>query len=234
MLHIVSVKWGTKYSSEYVDKLYRGLKRHSSTPFLFHCFTDDPRDIAEPDVITHPLPFSQLTGWWNKLYLFSDDIGLPKGDTMLYFDLDTLIVGNVDPIMQYSPQKLVTLRDFYQVKKHGPKAAEVGSGILMWKKGDCQSIWLRFMENPQKIMRLFKVSGDQKFIEGVVSSRMYWQDLFPGKVVSFKVHCQQGLPEQASIICYHGKPNIPESAHTSFNDGMCKSTPQPWILEHWI
>jgi hypothetical protein len=52
-------------------------------------------------------------------------------------------------------------------------------------------------------------------------------------VVSFKVHCRWGLPDQASIVCYHGLPTIPDSAVKHTKDWKWKLTPQPWVLEHW-
>ena len=34
-VNILTLKWGTLYSSEYVNRLYRGVKAHLSRPFRF-------------------------------------------------------------------------------------------------------------------------------------------------------------------------------------------------------
>ena len=45
MNYIVCLKWGKKYSAEYVNKLYYMTQRHCKVPHEFVCFTDDLRDI---------------------------------------------------------------------------------------------------------------------------------------------------------------------------------------------
>ena len=42
MNHVVCVKWGNKYPSQYANVLYNMVKRHTTVPFEFHCITDDP------------------------------------------------------------------------------------------------------------------------------------------------------------------------------------------------
>ena len=43
--YVVCLKHGSKYSSEYVNKLYNMCKRHLTVPYEFVCFTDDLRGI---------------------------------------------------------------------------------------------------------------------------------------------------------------------------------------------
>ena len=40
-LNVVCVKYGTKYGSDYVNKLYAGVMRHLSIEHTFTCFTED-------------------------------------------------------------------------------------------------------------------------------------------------------------------------------------------------
>ena len=44
---MVCVKWGALYGAEYVNKLYRGVRRQLSIDLAprFICFTDDPTDL---------------------------------------------------------------------------------------------------------------------------------------------------------------------------------------------
>jgi len=45
VVKFITLKWGTKYGPEYVNRLYRSIKNTYSGPFEFYCFTDDYTDI---------------------------------------------------------------------------------------------------------------------------------------------------------------------------------------------
>ena len=81
--YILCLKHGTKYSSEYVNRLYNMVKRNCTLDYEFVCLTDDPRGINE-NVTTIALP-GGIAGWWCKPYMYSKD--LPLNGTILYFDL---------------------------------------------------------------------------------------------------------------------------------------------------
>jgi len=95
VLNVVCLKWGSLYGPEYVNRLFYAVRRHLSIPFSFHCFTDDSTDL-HPDVVLHPLPHTELHGWWNKLYLFSKEVNLTG--RVMFIDLDTLITANIDDL----------------------------------------------------------------------------------------------------------------------------------------
>jgi hypothetical protein len=232
MINIVCLKWGTKYGVEYVNRLYSAVQRHTTQPFRFWCLTDQWDGLSE-GIIPLNLPAADhLDSWWNKISLFSSDNGLPVGEQIFYIDLDTLIVNNIDQLLDAAQvPDIVVLRDFY----HGiaKTAGNVGSGLMSWKHGNYDYIWLEFQRDPMAAIRSVRPHGDQAWIESQLPSWYYWQDLWPKSVVSFKMHCQKGIPDGASIICYHGKPSIPESAVYRGKDWKWDLSPQPWVLEHW-
>jgi hypothetical protein len=133
--------------------------------------------------------------------LFRPDV---KGD-LVFFDLDTLIVGPLHDFCQLN--KLAILRDFY--RKHGLQSA-----VMYLPEDDRAEIWRGFIRNPHMAMQVHSLGGDQSFLE------KYWltraariQDELPGQVVSYKVHCKEGVPRDAAVICAHGKPktwDVPE------------------------
>ena len=43
MNHILCVKWGNKYISQYVNVLKNMIAKHTKVPYQFHCFTEDPK-----------------------------------------------------------------------------------------------------------------------------------------------------------------------------------------------
>lgn len=229
-INIVCLKWGTKYGSEYVNRLFFALKRHTNIPFTFHCFTEKPEKI-NPGVIIHPLPYEGLDGWWNKLYLFSKEIKIDG--RIFYIDLDTIVTGNVDQIISYD-KDFVVLRDFFTGLASGIKTNDyVGSGLMSFEAHKHSHMWDEFMIDPQGIINSIKPHGDQVWVMRKQLERVYWQDLFPNQIVSFKVHCREGLPADARIICYHGKPSIPDSITKASKAQWWTIPAAPWVADHW-
>ena len=100
---VLCLKHGTKYSAEYVNRLHRMVKRHTTVNFKFACMTEDAQGL-DKDIIVIPLP-SGLPGWWNKPYMYSND--LPIKGTILYMDLDVVIANNIDRVII-----IIFIRDF--------------------------------------------------------------------------------------------------------------------------
>lgn len=235
MVNVVCLKFGTLYGPEYVNRLYYAVHRNATVPFNFHCFTENSQGI-DPAITIHTLPHKHIDGWWHKLYLFHADKQI--GGRIIYFDLDTLITGNVDDILQQD-EGFVVLHDFFRimqpnrVDKFGSGKEAVGSGVLSWNAGEHSHIWDTFAANPSQAIASLKPHGDQKWIERQQKERLYWQDLFPKQFVSFKVHCSKGLAPNARVVCYHGKPSIPESISTTTKVQGYIIPPASWVKEHW-
>lgn len=230
MINIVCLKWGDKYKADYVNKLFGSIQRNTNIPFKFHCFTEDTVGLNR-EIIPHPLPYKNLETWWNKIYLFSNEISIPLNDTIFYVDLDTLITDNIDDILSCESNKIIVLKDFL----HGiaRTAGTMGSGLMKWTHGQYAHIWARFIQNPTAAIKQVEPHGDQHWIDLCVPDRTYWQEVLPNRVVSFKVHCLNGLPPEAAIVCYHGRPSIPESVVTNEKIWKFNVTPQPWVLDYW-
>jgi len=232
LIKIICLKWGEKYGSEYVNRLCNGIKRNCTLPFELHCFTDNKAGIDET-VITHDLPYSAtVASWWNKIWLFSDEVPFAKDERIFYLDLDTLITGNIDYLLMDNTDGLVMLQDFYWGLAR--TATQSASGVMSWNVGRFNHVWNSFIQNPEKAMQSVHPHGDQVFIGNTLrTSVKYWQDLYPEQIVSFKVHCANGLPDNAKIVCFHGEPSIPDAATKSWKSWKFKAEPQPWVLDYW-
>ena len=101
MLNVICLKWGDKFSSDYVNRLFHMVNRNLSIEHAFICMTEDSTGL-ETGVKILPLPIDNLEFCWNKLLLFGQ---LPLEGTALYFDLDVVITGNLDSLLEYQPQK---------------------------------------------------------------------------------------------------------------------------------
>lgn len=236
MINIVCLKWGDRYSADYVNRLFSMTQRHVTKPFRFWCFTEDARDIDSRIRVLDLMTADTLEIWWNKIFLFAPHNGLPQHEQILYIDLDTLIVSNIDDLLSVDQiSDIVVLRDFYQGIAR--TAGQIGSGIMSWRHGSYDHIWHDFIKDPTAAQSRVHPQGDQAWIALEITSWRYWQDLFPDRVVSFKVHCAQGLPPGAGVVCYHGRPSIPESVtqRVSHNTALRQwhTEPAPWVLDHW-
>ena len=140
-------------------------------------------------------------GWWCKMAMFEEP------GHFLYCDLDTIFLRPLVIVksMAVPEQTPVVIRDFY-------KGEGIGSGLMKVTPEMCERVWFDWnFYGPTEIMQSFR--GDQDFLQSCYSPEeyLYWQDVTPGEVCSFKIHCQEQPPETASVICYHGKPRIHET-----------------------
>jgi hypothetical protein len=215
MLQVICVRQGEKYGIEYVRRLHAMVARNLTAGMegTFTCFTDRPNDDYGPHIQVRELP-NDLQGWWCKLWLFSPGL-FPAGDRILYFDLDTVIVGDLDRIAAYDGQFAI-LKDFY--RKSPQENPRWQSSVMAWSAGTCHVIWelWDFQGRPEPL------GGDQEFIERCrnhIPRYDYWQDLFPGLFCSFKVHCKPFPPEGTSVVVFHGEPR-PHNCGVSWVDAM--------------
>ena len=79
--HVVCVKWGNKYISNYANVLNNMVKRHATVPYQFHCLTDDPIGL-DPAINVIRLPKDPyIKSWWSKLWMFAPEMPL-KGNIL--------------------------------------------------------------------------------------------------------------------------------------------------------
>jgi len=131
-------------------------------------------------------------GWWSKIELFKLE------GPLLYFDLDTIIKGDLSDIAeQCHKQEFIVLNDFYREKG-------IGSGMMGWNES-VRYIYDAFAKNPRQYMDQYRNGGDQSFIESQCSP-VKWQNIVRDHVVSYKVHVMNGKSNGSRVVCFHGKP----------------------------
>ena len=188
MLIIACVCVGERYGDEYVTRLRDGVARNLKDEHRFVALTD--RQIEGVECV--PVP-PMLEGWWAKLWLFAPGV-FPDGSRVLYFDLDTVITGNLSAHAAYAGDFAI-LRDFY-------RPLGMGSAVMSWVAGACDDIWDQWLCFGAPRF----AGGDQKWIEIARPNADRWQDMMPGKTVSYKADCGDGPPPSASVVCFHGLP----------------------------
>jgi hypothetical protein len=214
-LTVVSLFAGDRYAPEYVSRLRNAVRRNLSVPYRFVCMTDRPGDI---DCETMPVPMN-LPGWWGKIALFSQEVFPGR---RLFLDLDSVITGSLDDFAKYTGE-LAVIRPF-----PGDRDKGINSGLMNIGPGAHAYVWERFRMNPEAAIRFCYANavpawnyGDQRWLELMISRVDYWQELNPGQVCSYKFHCRDGLPENARVVSFHGRPDPHEVA-------------EAWVRENWI
>lgn len=194
MITIACILNGDKYGPEYVNKLERLIDKYMTVDHRLVCLTTRP-DGIECEIIHDD---SGLPTWWAKLPMFNPEHLVrrinPQGMTA-YMDIDTVITGSLDWMADYTGNFAV-IRDVY--RKGG-----FGGGVWMLGPGYGGHIWRAFDEHRED----FKQT-DMQVYEKAAPDADIIDDLYPGKVLSYKVHCRDGLPEGASIVRFHGTPKM--------------------------
>lgn len=209
---IATVNWNNYFGrgAEYVRKLFSGIDRHMPVGVSWSsvCFTDDAASVPG-DVKAVPLP-QDVRGWWNKLAMFREDAFPVDGERILFFDLDTIITGELDGLVDYAGN-FAMLRDPFGV-------VSFGSGIMSWRHGEHTDIW----DDWEKEGRPQDLRGDQVWIADHAGKVDAWQDVAPKQCVSFKrvPPWYPQPPPDCRVLYFHGLPK----------PHIC---PRPWVKELW-
>lgn len=212
------MKSGGVYDLEWVRRLQRGVLAHLSTDYRFVCLSDKPLVGVETIPLIH-----DWKGWWSKIELFRP--GLFKG-RVLYFDLDTIIVGDLASVANY-PHHFTLAHEYYRPK-------HFCSTAMAWDATQSFGLYESFVQKPEKHMRRCdvelrlakKLIGDQAFIEthldDIGLTPDTFRDLFGERTIaSYKVHqCERRPPADAVAVAFHGKPKPHE-----IKGG--------WVAEYW-
>lgn len=204
MTVIACVKTGTQYGPEYVNRLASMVERHTTRPHLFVCLTDNPAGITCP---TAPIGTDAPT-WWGNLILFKPH-PVVAGHRVLYVDLDTVIVGNIDPLLDYAGPFAI-LRDFYRPWGYCGALKGMAPGVAPFA-------WEAFSKTPQTMMQQFY--SDQEYLERMMPNADRWQDVCPGVNGSYKADHLANGPRDFAVIHFHGRPKPADC------DG--------WVKEAW-
>lgn len=219
---------GQAYSWTYVDKLYSMLTRNFSFPVRLHVFTESSRTVQSPyikhDLIDWPGIHGPRKAWWYKIQMFNSDYFQGR---LLYFDLDVVITGNLDWILQSNPAYFWTIRDFKYMWK--PSWEGLNSSVMYWDTTKFERVWRNFEQQPiDTITKAY--NGDQDYITAMipVTERKNFDECY---VKSWRWHIKDGGLDQktklykrpqagsvllpgTSIVIFHGKPKPHEVQDT--------------------
>ena len=196
-LTVWCVNIGTKYHPDYVYALKEMVDKYLTIPHEFKCITT----LHLPDIfcVKPHLPYQ---GWWSKINLFSK--GMATGPS-LYFDLDVLIVKNINYLANYTQYKFAAPAN-WAMSGHGG----VQSSVMAWR-GD-------WTEPADRIKPLWKDKLELESGHTMIANKAYWGDQeWIGYILgddwmkiegigSYKYHCRQNIPDWLKVMVFHGNP----------------------------
>lgn len=212
------VIYGDVYPWEYVDRLYNMLTTNLSRPVRLHVYTESHRAVPA-HMIKHSLIDWGNVGWWYKLQMFNPEF---YSGPLLYFDLDTVIVNNIDWIWVHDLQYFWSIRDFKYLWK--PTHSGLNSSVMWWNTQQFEYVWSKF-----KNQRISEITyrGDQDYISDTIpydQRRFFnsssvkswrWQCLDGGYDFSTKKYLSPGtgttIESDTSILICHGTPKPHET-----------------------
>ncbi len=181
------------FTREYVMRLREGVAENLSIPHRFVVMSPHQVDDCE---------WMQIPEWpdghFIKVHMFSPELT----GRILYIDLSSVITGSLDEMA--SQTGVCITRDFY----HGTPS----QSVLLYSGGDFSEVWDGFWKNPEHFIETGKQMSPPDFGDQVLMNRLptppmrYWQDVLPGQLVSWKADCARGVPENARIVKFHGRP----------------------------
>lgn len=199
--------WGNNWAGEYVVRLYNMIRKNITVPFDFVCFNDkfnatgEIQYIKMPDFVTEELSLN-LPKFYIHSYL--DEF---IGRRIFLFDLDTIIVNNIDDLLSYDGY-------FCGIEPFAPKNKNkyLAGGMMSFISGTTTWFWDMVIDDPEYWAENSN-GGKERMILPELENQSdevfdRWQRLYPGKLVSYKRHCKKNdrIPKGASIIAFHGLP----------------------------
>jgi hypothetical protein len=233
ILDCACVLHGSAYSWDYVEKLHGMLTRHLTPTVRLHVYTEHDRPVPAPMIKQELTPWPNIRpgrAWWYKMQLFNP---AHVAGPLLYFDLDTVIVNNIDWIWAHSTTYFYGIRDFKYL--WAPTYTGINSSVMWWDTRQYSSVWNDFVNLDLQTTQL-KYRGDQDFISAKITENQRrffethrikswrWQCLDGGYNFKKRRHVTPGsgtqlLPD-TSILIFHGNPK-PDA----INDAI--------VTQHW-
>jgi hypothetical protein len=208
---VLVLRSGGDFSFRDVELIARHIngKWRSETRPRIICLWDKATmsyDLGNIEII--PLT-NNYKGTWSRMQLYAPE--MEQYRPFLYVDLDTAIIKSLENIFALikEPDKFIVLEDFWQ-------KGQLATG-LVWFPANSEKIkkvWEEWNKSVQA--QGFRMDA---FLRRCITPDLYWQqltttiyDFKPKQMVVLKE-----VPEDANLICFHGKPRIFQAAEASLS-----------------
>lgn len=188
------------------------MTRHILNKWVDH--KNLPRIVCLWDKASHHYTLSEVEfvpltndypGTWSRMQLYSPE--MEQFRPFLYVDLDTAIIKSIENIFDLvkDESQFIALEDFFQKK-------QLATGL----------VW--FPANSDKIKKVWAARGKARigsfrmdyFLREFITQDNFWQNL-TDTIIDFKPigkhQLLTELPENANLVCFHGKPRISQATN---------------------
>ena len=159
MLNVLTLKVGNKYSPHYVNRLYKGLKRNSTVPLEFFCYTENSEGL---DKNIHVIPLTERNEIRQHWYKF-DFHNMPflTGEKCFIMDIDVVVTGNIDGIINFDLPK----GNFGACDKWWG-GNKINGGFQMFYQGETKYLRDEFLKNPEYWQHYYHRTGKSPYLHG--------------------------------------------------------------------
>ena len=219
-INIVLFWWGgwpggSDIGVKYINRLLGEIKEHfpKTVPYRVVLFTD-AEELIIPGVVTRKLAVDPALKWnLKKMFLYSPDSEL--SGPVLCFDLDCIIIDDLSPLVEamdnlQQPGLLITCQAAY-------KKGVAGGSIVAFNphKKLTRLLWDPIVADRGKVEEETKGSERIHFRRQLRREQLlFWENIIPGKILSYKRDCLGGLPKGVCAVRFHGAPRPHEVTDT--------------------
>lgn len=204
---VATVLTGSKYNVSDVMRIYRMVSDNLDSPCNFVCITDKPAAVRSCQLPIEPVTVSfALPKWWAKMKLFDLSWRNRNSGQIIYFDLDTLICGPLEPLVSINTEFAIC-RNFTKAHGNARYPCDYGSCVMSIAPDFGNVIWERFVNKADDFINgLDRRYGDQYAIQKLWPNANYLQDMLPPDyIISYRaVKGLASQPPDVSLVAYAG------------------------------
>jgi hypothetical protein len=210
---------GDYYSPDYVNRLYNSCKRNISITFDFVLYVGPLAEHRKGEI--NPaikIIQTDLPSWWCGMPLWRKNPSGIMTDSFLYLDLDQVIVGSLDDLINY-PSQLCGMKDYPAAICPKGKERDVCVSTMLIRNNSAAVVWDEYIRAGAPTWDASH--GHQQPLpmaaQGLVNQYCR-PDHFPENwIISYKnTFLVSGIPEDCRIIAFHGQPKQHDCLHEIF------------------
>ncbi len=257
-INVICIQWGSAYSAEDINKLHSMISRNTTLPLNFYLFSNEKFNNLNQGIIQKPEPELSMPSvtanlnYRRTVGFCHENLGGLAGERVFSFDLDVVIMNNLDELFTYPVDD-----KFYIINDWKTKGNHVGQGTCYsFVVGTLKYIKDDFESDPLAVIEKYG-TATQQYLSAKIIEKFGPLNFWPEKwFKSFKFHClppillrrfvttpKPGL--ETKVLAFHGNPNIkdaiagrwqgPDSAKKQKKwKSLYKSfKPVPWLSEYW-
>lgn len=258
VVNIITILWGDIYSEEDINILYAMINRNTSLPIVFHVFSNEKLPGLHPAIVKHPeipmaiSPEDNRFAYRKEAGLCDDNLGGLQGQRVFFFDLDVLIMDNLDDLFSFPEND-----NFYIINDWNTHGDHVGQATCYsFVVGTLGYIRDTFEKNPKNIIQKYGTAS-QEYLSAMIIKKHGKLNFWPEQwFKSFKYHClPAGVlrhfiipslpPTGTKVLAFHGHPDVRDAQLGRWSSPNAKKAAKgwkkiyktcrktPWIKDYW-